>query len=75
MNPVEPGPVKDDAAEAGGDRKRRIRRLILIGSCIDSVSQADPVFMTWRDKGLNEFLERDQDRPLFNLAPRPTDAG
>ena len=25
-------------------------------------------------KGLDEFLERDQDRALFDLAPRPTDA-
>ena len=31
--------------------------------------------MTRLIKGLDKFLERDQDRALFNLAPRPTDAG
>ena len=46
----------------------------LIGSYIDSVSQADPVSMTRLMKGLDEFLERDQDRALFNLPPRPKDA-
>ena len=38
--------------------------MILIGSYIDSVSQADPVSMTKLMKGLDEFLERDQDRAL-----------
>ena len=47
------------------------RRLILIGSYIDSVSQADPVSMARLMKGLDEFLERDQDRALFNLPPPP----
>ena len=46
--------------------------MILLGSYID-VSQADPVFMTRLMKGLDEFLERDQDRVLFDLAPRPKD--
>ena len=46
-------------------------RLILIGSYIDSVSQAYPVSMTRLMKGLDEFLERDQYRALFGLAPRP----
>ena len=53
------------------DRKRRTRRLILIGSYIDSVSQADPAAMTRLRKGLDAFLERDQDRALFGLPPRP----
>ena len=30
--------------------------------------------MTRLRKGLDEFLERDQDRALFDLAPRPKDA-
>ena len=59
---------------SAADRKRRTRRLILLGSYIDSVSQADPVSMTRLRKGLDEFLERDQDRALFDLAPRPKDA-
>ena len=45
--------------------------MILIGSYIDSVSQADPVSMTRLMKGLDEFLEHDQDRALFDLAPGP----
>ena len=56
------------------DRKRRTRRLILIGSYVDSVNQADPASMTRLLKGLDEFLERDQDRALFDLAPRPKTA-
>ena len=41
-----------------------------MGSYVDSVSQADPASMTRLMNGLDEFLERDQDRALFNLAPR-----
>ena len=55
---------------SAADRKRRTRRLILIGSYVDSVSQADPASMTRLIKGLDEFLERDQDRALFDLPPR-----
>ena len=44
-----------------------------MGSYVDSVSQADPASMTRLMNGLDEFLERDQDRALFNLAPRPPD--
>ena len=58
---------------SAADRKRRTRRLILIGSYVDSVSQADPASMTRLIKGLDEFLERDQDRALFDLAPRYKD--
>ena len=50
-------------------RKRRTRCLILIGSYIDYVSQTDPASMTRLMKGLDEFLERDQDRALFDLPP------
>ena len=37
-----------------------------MGSYVDSVSQADPASMTRLMKGLDEFLERDQDRALFS---------
>ena len=30
-----------------------------------------PAAMTRLTKGLDDFLERDQDRALFDLAPRP----
>ena len=49
------------------DRKRRTRRLILIGSYIEHTTQADPAKQDRLRKGLDGFLERDQDRALFNL--------
>ena len=52
------------------ERKRRTRRLILMGSYLEHVTQNDPVSMARFRKGLNEFLERDRDRELFDLPPR-----
>ena len=66
-----PSPVRSAAprrAISAADRKRRTRRLILIVSYIDSVSQA--VSMTRLMKGLDAFPERDQDRALFDLPPK-----
>ena len=51
------------------ERKRRTRRLILIGSYVESVGQTDPVYRKRLMKGLDEFLEREQDRVLFDLPP------
>ena len=48
-------------------RKRRTRRLILIGSYIEHRTQADPAEHDRLLQGLNSFLERDQDRALFDL--------
>ena len=59
---------------SAADRKRRTRRLILLGSYIEHTTQADQASMTRLMKGLDAFLERDQDRALFDLAPRPKDA-
>ena len=53
------------------ERKLRTRRLILLGSYLDDIIQNDPVSMKRVSKGLDEFLERDRDRELFDLAPRP----
>ena len=64
------GNMKDSLARRAPDAGALDRRLILLGFCIDSVSQADPVSMTKLMKGLDEFLERDQDRTLFDLAPK-----
>ena len=60
---------------SAADRKRRTRRLILIGSYIEQC-HARPTRrrMTRLMTGLDAFLERDQDRALFDLAPRPKDA-
>ena len=55
------------------ERKRRTRRLILLGSYLDDIIQNDPVSMKRVSKGLDEFLERVRDRELFDLVPRPPD--
>ena len=52
---------------SAADRKRRTRRLILIGSYIEHRTQADPAEHDRLLQGLNGFLERDQDRALFDL--------
>ena len=52
------------------DRKRRTRRLILIGSYMEHVTQTDPDRKARLMKGLDGFLERDRDRELFDLAPK-----
>ena len=52
---------------SSADRKRRTRRLILIGSYIEHTTQADPAEHDRLLHGLNGFLERDQDRALFDL--------
>ena len=53
------------------DRKRRTRRLILIGSYMEHVTQTDPDRKARLMKGLDSFLERKRDRELFDLAPKP----
>ena len=53
------------------ERKRRTRRLILIGSYMEHVTQADPDQRDWLMKGLDGFLERPQDRTLFDIPPCP----
>ena len=36
--------------------------------------ETDPISKTRAMKGLDEFLERDRDRAVFDLPPRPKDA-
>ena len=64
----------DSLARRAPDAGVLDHHLTLIGSYIDSVSQAEPVSMKRLMKGLDEFLKRDEDRALFGLAPRPKDA-
>ena len=52
------------------ERKRRTRRLILIGSYMEHVTQTDPDRKARLMKELDSFLERDRDRELFDLAPK-----
>ena len=56
------------------DRKRRTRRLILMGSYLEHVTQTDPHSLERLMKGLDDFLERDRDRELFDLAPKKENA-
>ena len=52
------------------ERKRRTRRLILIGSYMEHVTQTDPDRKARLMKELDGFLERDRDRELFGLGPK-----
>ena len=54
---------------SAAERKRRTRRLILMGSYLEHVSGNDPDKRDRLIKGLDVFLERDRDRELFELAP------
>ena len=51
-------------------RKRRTRRLILMGSYLEHVTLDDPERKARLMKELDGFLERDRDRELFELAPK-----
>ena len=52
------------------ERKRRTRRLILLGSHLDHCMETDLDSKTRAMKGLNGFLERDRDRALIDLPPK-----
>ena len=54
---------------SAAERKRRTRRLILLGSYLEHVTGNDPDKRDRLIKGLDVFLERDRDRELFELAP------
>ena len=49
------------------ERKRRTRRLILLGSYLEHVTGDDPDKRDRLIKGLDVFLERGRDRELFDL--------
>ena len=52
---------------SAAERKRRTRRLILIGSYMEHVTQTDSDRKARLMKELDVFLERDRDRELFDL--------
>ena len=56
----------------GAERKLRTRRLILMGSYLEHVTQDDPERKARLMKELDGFLERDRDRDLFGLASKNT---
>ena len=48
-----------------------VRRLILMGSYLEHLTGDNPAQRDSLTKGLDGFLERPQDRALFDLSPRP----
>ena len=58
---------------ASRERKRRTRRLILIGSYVESKTSDDPEAWARLLQGLDGFLARPRDRELFDLEPLPED--
>ena len=56
---------------SSAERKRRTRRLILMGSYLEHLTGDDPARRDSLRKGLDGFLERDRDRELFDLPPVP----
>ena len=62
-NQIRRGQTRISAA----DRKRRTRRLILMGSYIEHRAQANPAEHDRLMQGLAGFLERSQDRAQFDL--------
>ena len=54
-------------AEAARERKRRTRRLILIGTYVESKTKDDPEASARLLQGLDGFLTRPRDRELFGL--------
>ena len=57
------------------ERKRRTRRLILMGSYLEHVTGDDPEKRDRLMKGLDGFLERDRDRELFDLPGKENENG
>ena len=52
-------------------RKRDTRKKILVGACVLDRADKDPDSARRLRQDLDEFLDRDRDRELFGLAPRP----
>ena len=57
------------------ERKLRTRRLILMGSYLEHVTQDDPERKAQLMKELDGFLERDRDRELFDLPSKAQPTG
>ena len=57
--------------ESAKARKRDTRRKILAGSWVLAEAERDPALSQRLRKGLDTFLERDGDREVWGLMPRP----
>ena len=53
------------------ERKRRTRRLILMGTVVQRKAEINPKTEDWLKQALKEYLDRPQDRELFGLPPKP----
>ena len=51
-------------------RKLRTRRLILIGTVVQRKAEINPKIEDWLKQALKEYLDRPQDRELFDLPPK-----
>ena len=60
---------------SAAERKRRTRRLILLGSYLEHVTGDDPGKRDSLMQGLDVFLERDRDRELFDLPHKENENG
>ena len=60
---------------SAAERKRRTRRLILLGSYLEHVTGDDPGKRDSLMKELDVFLERDRDRELFDLPSKENENG
>ena len=54
---------------SAAERKRRTRRLILMGSYMEHITTNDEAAKDRLMRGLDGFLERDRDRKLFDMPP------
>ena len=62
------------ARAAATERKQDTRRKILAGAWVLARADQDQEAARQLTEGLDGFLERDRDRALFDLAPRPRNA-
>ncbi len=67
--------AKIEGRQKAQERKAETRRKVLAGAMILHHRQTDEKARSWVDRKLDEFLERDQDRALFGLSPRPKKEG
>lgn len=70
--------IKNELARAqsrvqANERKTRTRRLIVTGAALEAAAETDPELTAWLRKFLDLRLERDQDRVLVGLEPRPAE--
>ena len=63
------------ARAAATERKQDTRRKILAGAWVLARAAQDQEADRQLTQGLDGFLERDRDRALFDLAPRPKTMG